>query len=215
MEDIHPPEIAVEWTALQSKPELLDAREYPEDLPGFLEQLLTQESILFNGNREKTYESLQNQFPGEPGRVLFAVFLSYAHLREEEKVWEKNSDLSPWERELKRESFQKNHFSKALKEKIFPWSPVRAQRNLVWFLEDYVAKNPYSLSKERWRAVQQTRNELLGDRVRESLPSETDSWRFGILKLVYAREIEQMSETEKQAYFAKLRERTQDMDFWN
>lgn len=209
------PEVAVEWSVLQSKPELLEAKEYPEDLPGFLESLVTQESVVFGGDREKTYEILQTQRPGEPGRVLFALYLSFAQLRDSEKYWEKDPLLSFWDREQKRTAFIQTHFAQNLQEKIFPWNSIRAKRSLLWFLENFVQKNPYSLSKERWRAVKQVRKELYSDHEREGFGTETDIWRLEVLKLVYSRELEQMSETERQNFLFSLKERAENPDFWN
>jgi len=204
-----------EWKALQEDSSVLDSEDYPSDLRGFLEEYANRTRVLWEGDHQKAYEELQKIYPGERGQVLFSLLTAFLAWKAEVASLEADPQLSSWEREERSLEFQKTRFSQNLRAKIFPPRPERAQLQMLWFLEDYSSKNPYSVPRERKRA-------LLGF-LRERYPEqrdfvhqgETPEARKKLFQLLHAKILETMSPEEMERFFEAHRKEWESLDFWN
>jgi len=201
---------AIEWKAIRENPEVLESIEYPQDLRRLFEESYSRERFLWEGNRQKVLDDYQKRFPLEPSRVLFSMYASFAKLRDSERAWASDPRLTAWDREAKRKEFISSNIPPEWRDLVFPESQERINLTLIWFLEDFVQKHPFSLAKERWKVLKQFRNQ------NNLTDNESSEYRHRILELVYSREISLMDPLEKEEFWRKRESAWKEgLDFWN
>lgn len=207
-------ESGIIWKQIQSNPETLVGIGYPQDLRDFLESVRGKETYLFENDRTKTKDFLLAEYPDERGEVLFALYLAFREYTAEKRKIDSNTELSEIKKLMEIKRLQSEIFPEYLRTLIFPEHPIHPTRLLLYTLQDFVEKNPFSYSRERKLIFLKKRKEIYGEKEREIRNWEDPDFWNRIIELLYEREMSDMEEKERSQFHSKRLEEFK-IDFWN
>jgi hypothetical protein len=205
----------IAWNALGERVDVIKTEGYPENLLEFLDTLHGKERYEWGQDRDRTFLYLNTQFPDERGSVLYAIYVSYSFYLEEIEALELDKSRTNWEKLQKREEIRDHFFRGKLKEHIFPNHPSQKPLEFLYYAEDYCQKHPTTFAAERRRHLRKKRKELYNKNLLEIKKWEDDSFQRKILNLIFQREINLMTEYEKNRFIGMKLIEVTDGDFWN
>ena len=209
------PRSEITWNLLKEKSDILKNSDFPNPLKEYLDLLHGKERYEWNSDKEITFQKINAEFPGERGAILYAVYVSYSFYLEELEILEKESAYTNWEKWEKRKDLRGHYFPGQLKDILFPDHPSQKVQELLFYVEDYVQKNPGTFASERLRIFKKKRNDLYANHLIEIRQWEDKSFHKKLIHLIYSRELSVMSDYEKSDFLGRKLQADEADDFWN